>query len=78
MVSARSRRMKILGAAMVTSLPKCFCQTGFASVPSAYARRLHELFRETTNVGNHGRDLIGFHALAVSRHLVLTFLDNAR
>lgn len=41
-------------------------------------RKLRELFRETTNVGNHGFDLIGLQAFAVSRHLVLAFLDNSR
>jgi hypothetical protein len=40
--------------------------------------KLRELFRETTNVGNHGLDLIGFQAFAVSRHLVFAFLDDAR
>src|SRR5262245_10908621 len=77
MVRVKSRRMKIVGAAMEprcrNASPNRLRLRHFGS----RGRTLRELFRESTNVRNQGLDLIGFHALAVSRHLVLAFLDNA-
>jgi hypothetical protein len=69
--------MKIVGAAMEpryrNASPNSLRLRHFGS----RGRKLRELFRETTNVGNHGLDLIGLQAFAVSRHLVFAFLDYA-